>query len=66
MQPLRLLLLHRLRQPNTVALGTTLARKALDAGAAFTVKGVADELSGVGHQRAIEALQRIFDEVDDQ
>lgn len=37
-QPLWLLLLHRLRQPDTVALGTALARKAIDAGAAFTVK----------------------------
>jgi tetratricopeptide (TPR) repeat protein len=65
MQPLRLLLLHRLRQPNTRALGTALARKAIDAGEAFMVKGVADELSEERHHRAVEALQRIFDEVDD-
>jgi tetratricopeptide (TPR) repeat protein len=65
-QPLWLLLLHRLRQPDTVALGTALARKAIDAGAAFTVKGVAEELSAAGHYRAVEALQRIFDEVDDR
>lgn len=64
-QPLRLLLLRRLRQPDTVALGTALARRAIDAGAAVTVKGVADELSVAGHHRAVEALQRIFDEVDD-
>ncbi|MFE5923572.1 tetratricopeptide repeat protein [Streptomyces sp. NPDC056468] len=64
-QPLWLLLLHRLRQPDTVALGTALARKAIDAGAAFTVKGVAGELSHDGHHRAVEDLQRIFDEVDD-
>nr|WTB28496.1 hypothetical protein OG781_01940 [Streptomyces sp. NBC_00830] len=64
-QPLWLLLLHRLRQPDTVALGTALARKAIDAGAAFTVKEVAEELSGAWHCRAVEALQRTFDEVDD-
>ncbi|MEU8993123.1 hypothetical protein AB0C98_43225 [Streptomyces sp. NPDC048558] len=65
MQPLRLLLLHRLRQPNTLALGKALARQTIDAGEAFMVKGVADELSKAGHHRAVEALQRIFDEVDD-
>ncbi|MFF4656434.1 tetratricopeptide repeat protein [Streptomyces sp. NPDC001381] len=64
MQPLQLLLLHRLRQPNTLALGTALARKAIDAGEAFMVKAVAGELSQAGHHRAVEALQRIFDEVD--
>ncbi|MEU9567055.1 hypothetical protein AB0D16_34470 [Streptomyces sp. NPDC048161] len=65
MQPLRLLLLHRLQQPDTVAPGTALARKAIDAGEAFMVKGVSDELLEAGHHRAVEALQRIFDEADD-
>ena len=65
MQPLQLLLLHRLRQPNTLALGTALARRAIDAGEAFMIKAVADELSKAGHHRAVGSLQRIFDEVDD-
>lgn len=64
-EPLRQLLLHRLQQPDTVALGTALARRALDAGEAFIVKGVADELSAEGHHRAVEALQCIFDKVDE-
>ncbi|MFG2260216.1 tetratricopeptide repeat protein [Streptomyces mirabilis] len=65
MQPLRLLLLHRLQQPNTLDLGTALARKAIDSGEAFMVKGVADALSEEKHHHAVDALQRIFGEVDD-
>ncbi|QIZ01294.2 tetratricopeptide repeat protein [Streptomyces sp. S1D4-11] len=65
MQPLRLLLLHRMQQPNTLVQGTALARKAVDAGEAIMVKGVADELAETGHHHAVDALQRIFDEIDD-
>ncbi|WLQ53914.1 helix-turn-helix domain-containing protein (plasmid) [Streptomyces poriferorum] len=64
-EPLRLLLLHRLQQPDTVTLGTALGRAAIDAGEAFIVNAVASELSADGHNRAVEALQRIFDEVDE-
>ncbi|MGW4034559.1 tetratricopeptide repeat protein [Streptomyces sp. NPDC004838] len=63
--PLRLLLVHRLQQPDTIALGTALARTAIDTGDAFIVKAVASKLSAAGHHRAVEALQRIFDEVDE-
>ncbi|MFF4827465.1 hypothetical protein ACWDAO_02260 [Streptomyces sp. NPDC001212] len=42
-----------------------LARRALDAGAAFIVAAVASKLSADGCHRAVEALQRIFDEVDE-
>jgi tetratricopeptide (TPR) repeat protein len=66
LQPLRLLLLHRLRQPDTLALGTALAYKAIDAGEARIVKGIANDLSDAGHHRAVDALQRTFDEADDQ
>uniref|UniRef100_UPI000A7A9AD8 hypothetical protein n=1 Tax=Streptomyces graminilatus TaxID=1464070 RepID=UPI000A7A9AD8 len=65
-QPLRLLLWHRLRQPDTLVLGTDLAHKAIDAGEAFIVKGVASELSETGHHDVVVALQRIFDTVDDR
>lgn len=65
MEPLRLLLLHRLQQPDTIVLGMALARRALDAGAAFIVAAVASKLSADGCHRAVEALQRIFDEVDE-
>ncbi|MGW1396827.1 helix-turn-helix domain-containing protein [Streptomyces nigra] len=64
-EPLRLLLLHRLQQPDTVALGTALGRAAIDAGEAFIVKAVAGALSADGHHRAVEALQSVFDEVDE-
>lgn len=64
-QPLRVLLWHRLQQPATVVLGTALARKAIDAGEALIVKGLANELSEAGHDHAVEALQRVFNEVDD-
>jgi len=65
-QPLRLLLWHRLRQPDTLVLGTDLALQAINAGEAFIVKGVADELSETGHHDAVAALQRVFDQVDDR
>lgn len=64
-EPLRQLLLHRLQQPDTVALGTALARTVIDAGDALIVEGVASELSAAGHHRAVEALQSVFDEVDE-
>ncbi|MDX2760415.1 helix-turn-helix domain-containing protein [Streptomyces europaeiscabiei] len=63
--PLQFLLWHRLQRPDTVGLGTALARTVIDAGDAFVVQGVASELSAAGHHRAVEALQRIFDEVDE-
>ncbi|MEU0966500.1 hypothetical protein ABZ357_14210 [Streptomyces sp. NPDC005917] len=64
LQPLRLLLLLRLQQPDTLALAMALAHKAIDAGEAFIVKGVANDLSEAGHHQAVDALQRIFDEAD--
>jgi transcriptional regulator with XRE-family HTH domain/tetratricopeptide (TPR) repeat protein len=63
--PLQFLLWHRLQRPDTVGLGTALARTVIDAGDAFVVQGVASELSAAGHHRAVEALQSIFDEVDE-
>lgn len=64
-EPFRRLLWHRLQRPDTVALGATLARTAIDAGEAFIVKAVASELSAAGHHHAVETLQRIFAEVDE-
>ncbi|MEU9656422.1 hypothetical protein [Streptomyces chartreusis] len=58
LQPLRLLVWHRLQQSNTLDLGTALAHKANDAGEAPIVKA--------GHHDAVDALQRTFDESDDQ
>jgi hypothetical protein len=63
--PLQFLLWHRLQRPDTVGLGTALARTVIDASDAFVVQGVANELSAAGHHRAVEALQDIFDEVDE-
>ncbi|MFI1488068.1 hypothetical protein [Streptomyces sp. NPDC020747] len=63
--PLRFLLWHRLQRPDTLGLGTALARTVIDAGEAFIVQGVASELSAAGHHRAVEALQSVFDEVDE-
>ncbi|WP_060905159.1 tetratricopeptide repeat protein [Streptomyces scabiei] len=63
--PLQFLLRHRLQQPDTLGLGTALARTMIDAGDAFVVQGVASELSAAGHHRAVEALQNVFDEVDE-
>ncbi|MEV5485663.1 MULTISPECIES: helix-turn-helix domain-containing protein [Streptomyces] len=64
-EPLRLLLWHRLQQPDTVDLGTALATTAIDAGEAFIVEAVASELSAAGHHRAVEALQDVFDQADE-
>ncbi|WAU78301.1 hypothetical protein O1Q96_00170 (plasmid) [Streptomyces sp. Qhu-G9] len=63
--PLQFLLWHRLQRPDTLVLGTALARTVIDGGDAFVVQGMASELSAAGHHRAVEALQRVFDEVDE-
>jgi hypothetical protein len=43
--PLQFLLWHRLQRPDTLDLGTALARAVIDAGDAFVVQVVAGELS---------------------
>ncbi|WP_421110318.1 tetratricopeptide repeat protein [Streptomyces sp. NEAU-S77] len=63
-QPLRKLLWHRLQQQDTT-LVEVLARKAIDAGEAFIVHGVAQLLSPSEHPQSLKAMQRVFDNADE-
>ncbi|WNF01399.1 hypothetical protein PS467_41795 [Streptomyces luomodiensis] len=63
-QPLRQLLWHRLQQPDTT-LGETLARKAIDAGEAFIVHGLAELFSPSEHPQSLKAMQRVFESADE-